>query len=141
MLYDANNNEDVKRSKEYHEKLIKQKAKFEIVNKNRRTNDQNSYLHAIISFFAADQGYCLHEAKEYFYKAVANNSIFAVKTKDGKGYYLRSSKDLTTKEMTVSIEKFRNFSSLQGCYLPSPEEYKGDWLKFEQQIVKYQEYL
>ena len=40
----------------------------------------------------------------------------------GKQKILRSSKDLTSKEMTTAIDRFRIFASEQGFYLPEPNE-------------------
>ena len=38
---------------------------------------------------------------------------------------MRSSSDLTTEEMTIAIERFRNWSADKaGIYIPSPEEHR-----------------
>ena len=34
----------------------------------------------------------------------------------------RSSKDLNTAEMTLTIERFRNWAATKGYYLPAPDE-------------------
>ena len=63
--------------------------------------------------------------REYFKKLV-NPATFIREREDrflGKVKYLRSSSDLDRDEMTLCIERFRNWSSAQaGIYLPSPDE-------------------
>jgi hypothetical protein len=89
----------------------------------KRSLNQNNYLHLILSMFAMNFGYTLAEAKQ-LYKAVNEDVYCYIITKPDKIalFVLRSSADLTTKEMTDSIEKFRNYSAEAGCYLPAPNE-------------------
>lgn len=48
---------------------------------------------------------------------------------------LRSSADLTKEEMTLSIDRFRNWSSsVAGIYLPSPED--GEMMIYMMQEVE-----
>ena len=37
---------------------------------------------------------------------------------------LRSTADLDTGEMTTAIERFRNWTASEGCYIPSPDEHR-----------------
>ena len=54
---------------------------------------------------------------------------------------LRSSSELSTGEMTLAIERFRNYSSAQaGIYLPSPNENEF-LLHIQQEIEKDKEFL
>ena len=63
--------------------------------------------------------------KRNYYKILCNKDTFIREREDkflGKIKYLRSSADLDSAEMSLTIERFRNFSSAQGIYIPSPEE-------------------
>ena len=86
--------------------------------RKRRSTEQNRYLHLILGWFGIHFGYTLNEAKEIFKQI--NSEIF-VNSKNNRNF-VKSSADLNTKEMTDSIEKFRNMSAEQGCYLAAPNE-------------------
>lgn len=112
--------------------------------KPRRSNRQNSYLHVILGYFATVYGCSLEEAKVDFYKRRCNREIFEIEVVNSKGKKirtLRSSSSLTTKEMTLSIERFRNWSSSEAeIYLPSPNE--EQFLAFcEQEMEKNEEFI
>lgn len=88
----------------------------------QRSINQNSYLHLILGWFANEYGCTLDEAKVRFFKRKVNSNIFLKEGKKGD-YVLRSTRELTTKEMTDAIDRFRNWSASEaGIYLPSPNE-------------------
>lgn len=63
--------------------------------------------------------------KRNYYKILCNKDTFVRERDDkylGKIKYLRSSADLDSAEFSLTIERFRNFASAQGVYIPSPEE-------------------
>lgn len=91
-----------------------------------RSMRQNSYLHAALGYFASQTGYSLEYAKQEYYKRLCNRDIFEREVNDrflGRICVLRSSASLTTEEMTLSIERFRNWAAeAAGVYIPSPDE-------------------
>ena len=93
-----------------------------------RTLAQNSYLHLLLGYFGSEYGCSLDEAKIDFYKRTCNRDLFERKMVNKKGNevtYLRSSAELTTGEMTLSIDRFRNWSaSVAGIYLPAANEHQ-----------------
>ena len=103
--------------------------------KKKRTTNQNSYLHLIFGWFAHETGYTREEVKERIFKRLICKDIFVVEdnrpikiiigNKEGRKR-VRSSTELSTGEMTIAIEKFRNWSAdpheCPGIYLPSPQE-------------------
>ena len=128
MFYDANKPIDVQRAIVKFKHLIEKKKTFELTQKKeKRTLNQNSYLHLILSFFALEYGETLEYVKLEFFKKLVNKQIFEyerinVKTGEIRIDY-RSSASLNTKEMTDAIERFRNYASKEaGIYLPTPEE-------------------
>lgn len=145
MIFNLNNPFEHDRFKEYVNQLYKQRAIVEVKKKHpNRTLAQNSYLHLLLGYFGSEYGCSLDEAKVDFYKRACNRDLFERKTvnKYGKEVtYLRSSAELTTSEMTLSIERFRNFASSEaGIYLPSSTE--RDFLVYAQQeIEKSKEFI
>jgi len=119
---------DLHRAKARFEFLCKKHATFELTEKKPlRSIPQNRYLHLILGCFSLEYGETMSYVKEYFFKEVVNPEIFVyqhVNHKTGEvRMALRSSADLDSREMTIAIERFRNWSNdTAGIYLPAPDE-------------------
>jgi len=85
------------------------------VNK-KRTLSQNNYLHLLFSLYGLEFGYTKEEAKTQVKIALGYTY-----TKGNYIFFQRTSK-MDTKELNTFIEKFRTYSSLNGLYLPKPNE-------------------
>lgn len=137
MKLDLNKPFDLNKFKSYCDKLILKRSKVELKElRDKRTVKQNSYLHVIISLYAIEFGYTLTEAKTYLKResrqlTYEKNSI----------KFLRSTADLNGKEMTDFIDWIRNHSSVNGCYLPTSEEYLSNSFQIDKDIDKHKEYL
>ena len=136
MLFNLRNEYDVPKFKDYVNRLYAERAVVEVKRKNpARTLAQNSYLHLLLGYFGSQYGCSLDEAKIDFYKRTCNRDLFERKKTNKQGREvtcLRSSAELSTAEMTLSIERFRNWSAAEaGIYLPSPQE--RDMLVYAQQ--------
>ena len=93
-----------------------------------RTNKQNAYLHAIIGGFAVFTGFTFNDVKyklikgricrDMFYKGTRKNILGEVED------VFRSVCTLDVKEIGEVITTFRNYTAMQGFYIPDPEEYK-----------------
>lgn len=110
----------------------------------RRTTSQNSYLHLLLGYFAIQVGEDLESVKRDYYKRAANGDLY-LRTCDSKlsGHkeYLRSSSALTVEEMTLSIERFRNWSAqVAGIYLPSSSDRDG-LFELEQEVNRNKQWL
>lgn len=145
MIFNLNNPYEVQNFKDYVNKLFKQGGMVEVKRKSpKRSLAQNSYLHLILGYFGARYGVSLEEAKCDYFKRMCNKEIFERKGVNSIGKtvkYLRSSADLSTAEMTLAIERFRNWSSaVAGIYLPSPNE--QSFLDYcEQEIERNKEFI
>lgn len=130
---------------EYIKKLVSTGATIEVKRKApNRSLAQNRYLHTILGFFGAEYGMSMEEVKVDIYKRLCNREIFERKTTNKHGRevtYLRSTKDLTTAEMALSVDRFRNWSAaVAGIYLPSPNE--ESFLAYcEQEIERNREFI
>jgi hypothetical protein len=125
MFFDASNELDRKRAEERFEWIIENQKRFEMKVKNpRRSIPQNSYLHLILTWFGVEFGYTLEEVKQDIFKKEVNVDIF-YQGQVGQLIEIprwKSTADIDTKEMTLAIDRFRDFSSQNGCYLPQPGE-------------------
>ena len=94
--------------------------------KPRRSLPQNKYLHVILAYFGTQTGNTLEWVKQQYYKKLVNPDIFIREKNDkylGRIKVLRSSADLDTSEMSLSIDRFRIWSAQEaGLYIPSPDE-------------------
>lgn len=131
----------------YFNKLLDKKGIIEITDKQLRSLNQNSYLHVIIAHLAIDKGYDIAYTKLNFYKLEANKDLFP-KVKEKINFITgeienvyRSSADLSKEEMTLSIERFRNWSAtVANCYLPSSDE-REFLMSIQIEMNKNKEYL
>lgn len=127
MVYDTSNPLDNANFLLRAKKLAERGKIVELTEKKpRRSLPQNKYLHVILAYFASQTGDTLAWVKERYYKVLINPDIF-IRQKDdkflGKTQYLRSSADLDTAEMSLSIERFRNWAAQEaGIYIPSADE-------------------
>ena len=143
MLIKTSNPIDKKKAIDYFKKLIEKDCCFELTEKKpKRSYSHNNYLHLILNWFSLETGYTLHYTKNELYKRHVNKEIFelVVKSKYGDIIDLKSSSALDSREMTLSIERFRNWSASSGIYLPEPNEI--DYLnEIEYQANKQKQYL
>lgn len=145
MVFNLSNPYEHQGFKDYVNKLYAAKVVVEVKKINpKRSLAQNSYLHVILGYFASQYGCSLDEAKIDYFKRLCNKDMFeeTVTNKAGKEVKrLRSSSDLTTAEMTLAIERFRNWSAAEGgIYLPSPNE--GDMIIYaRQEVERNQQFL
>ena len=127
MRYDGSNELHAAQARARLEKLIRERKVFDLTEKKpQRSLSQNAYLHVLIAYFACQYGETEEYVKREYFKKLVNPDTFIRERDDrflGRIKYLRSSADLTTEEMTLCIDRFRNWSSAQaGIYLPSPDE-------------------
>lgn len=139
MIYNLSNPYEREKLIAWVERMIEKGEVIEAKRKDvSRTIKQNSYLHLIISYFATQYGCGADEAKIDFYKRRCNRDLFERWRRNRRGDpvpCLRSSADLTKEEMTLSIDRFRNWSSsVAGIYLPSPED--GEMMIYMMQEVE-----
>lgn len=127
MQYDGSNPLQAQQARTKLEKMIKEQKVFELTEKKpKRSLSQNKYLHVILSYFGCQIGETMEYVKRNYYKILCNKETFVREREDkflGRIKYLRSSAELDSAEMSMTIERFRNFASAQcGIYIPSPDE-------------------
>lgn len=128
------------------EKLIKEGAYIEIRKRQvRRTLPQNSYLHLLLAYFAAQVGETMEYVKRIYYKAHCNPDLYVRVQRDkvfgNEVKFLRSSAELTVDEMSLSIERFKNWSSAEvGIYLPDATN-GSELARMQQEVDRYNKYL
>lgn len=138
MIFDTAIEIDRQKLRQKIDWVVNGKRKIEVLDiRAKRSSNQNDYLHVILGMYAINFGLSLEEAK-MDYKRI-NSDIY--KYEKGGKVYFRSSSSLNTKEMSESIERFRNYSAKEGgFYLPSAME--GDYLEHGRvEIKKHKQYL
>ena len=73
-----------------------------------------------------ETGNTMDYVKRYYFKAHCNADLFVSGRYDTRLQQnvrtLKSSRDLSTEDMTTAIERFRNWAATEGWYIPTPEE-------------------
>lgn len=127
MIYDTSNPLDKANFMLRAKKLAESGKVIELTEKKpRRSLPQNKYLHVILAYFGTQTGNTLEWVKQQYYKKLVNPDLFIREKEDkylGRIKVLRSSADLDTAEMSLSIERFRNWAAQEvGIYIPSVDE-------------------
>lgn len=128
MLYDCRNPLDKENFLARAQFLANREDVVELRTKRQRSLNQNGYLHVILDWFGCQYGEDAEFVKTEYFKKLVNPDYFILGKKrskfSGQEYYqLRSTADLTTEEMSVCIERFRNWASKEaGIYIPTAEE-------------------
>ena len=109
-----------------------------------RSLRQNAYLHLILGWFAAETGNTREYVKREYFKRLVNAEIFVRLVDDrwlGKTEIILSSAEVSKEEMTIAIERFRNWSSQEaGIYLPSADE-KNYLEQMEIELGRYRDLI
>lgn len=135
MIIDSNNEIEVQKARERFKWLIDNGKTFELTQKRKkRTYKQNRYLHLILGWFGLEVGYTMPESKMIYKKL----NLDTYKYQKNEQEFLRSSAELNTKQMSITIERFRNYSNNEaGIYLPEANE-TAYLNHIEQELNKYQ---
>jgi hypothetical protein len=137
MIYDLSKDYEISRFKARCEQMISKAAKVDLIERRpKRTLRQNNYLHCCIALFAVEIGNTIQEMKT----DLKRDCSFMIYEKNGNKY-LRSSTDLSTKEMSDWIEWIRTRAGLIGIYIPNADEYMRNWAELEKQIESHKQYL
>lgn len=145
MVYNLSNQLDLQNAKTRLELLIKRGCIVELTEKKqKRTLNQNAYLHLLLGYFASQTGNTLEWVKQQYYKKLCNPDLFIGEREDlflGRVKYVRSSADLRTDEMNLSIERFRNWSAAEaGIYLPEATS-EAEIAALQVEVERYKTYL
>ena len=127
MIYNTSNPLDKANFLLRAKKLAESGKVIELTEKKpRRSLPQNKYLHVILAYFGAQTGNTLEWVKQQYYKKLVNPDLFIREKEDkylGRIKVLRSSADLDTAEMSLSVDRFRNWATQEaGIYIPSADE-------------------
>lgn len=127
MIYNTSNPLDKANFLLRAKKLAESGKVIELTEKKpRRSLPQNKYLHVILAYFGTQTGNTLEWVKQQYYKKLVNPDLFIREKEDkylGRIKVLRSSAELDTAEMSLSIDRFRNWSAQEaGIYIPSADE-------------------
>lgn len=130
MKFEFKKSYDQQKALEYLKKLIDSESKCEVNRIHpKRSTDQNSYLHVLFKLWGDEFGYFMDETKEEVKYALGYYD-----QKQGGALHYHKTSNMDTKELTRFIDKFRDWSSVNGLYLPTSKEYLQEQIYFENQI-------
>jgi len=130
MLYDLSNEFDRLKFKKRVNTLYYKNKVVKLEDITNRSLSQNSYLHAILSYFALQTGNTLEYVKRVYFKEFCNKDLFVIEKEDEftktPEKVLKSSAKLSSEEMSLAINRFRNWAASEdvGVYIPSSEEHE-----------------
>jgi hypothetical protein len=129
MLIDTSNQQELARLDEYIAKAKANGDLIEVTTRASRSLKQNAYLHVLIAYFSAQMSVTKEYTKRVYLKQHVCRDIFLISRYDAlllrNANIYRSTSSLTKEEMTLVIERFRDWSAQNaGLYLPSADEYK-----------------
>ncbi len=128
MIYNPTIAFDLQKAKERFKWFISKGKTFELTEKKpKRSLNQNRYLHLILGWYAWEYGETMNYIKQEVFKKQVNADIFLTEYINKKtGEFRedwRSTADLDSKEMTIAINRFRDYASKEfGIYLPEPND-------------------
>lgn len=143
MQYNLNSELDRQRFKVKVKQLWTKGGIVEVTEKRRRTLNQNAYAHLCFSTLAIEIGESAEYVKQEVFKRICNPDLFLVTKENpilGTIEVLRSSRDLTTHEMSVAIDRYRKWCAEQGVYIPEANE-EENLASLEAELSKYERYL
>ena len=144
MLYDLNTRLGAESARTRLAHLIERGVVVELTEKRpTRTLAQNSYLHVLLAYFASQTGNTLEWVKQQYYKRTCNPDLYIGEREDrllGRVQYVRSSRELRTDEMSLSIDRFKNWAAENGIYLPDAED-NAAITEAQTEIERYKTYL
>ena len=145
MIYNLSSQFDAQNAKTRLEMLVKRGSVVELTEKKpKRSLSQNAYLHLLLGYFASQTGNTLEWVKQQYYKKLCNPDIFIGEREDkflGKVKYVRSSADLRTDELSLTVERFRNWAAVEaGIYLPEPTN-EAEIAALAVEVERYKTYL
>lgn len=82
MIYDFTRENDIDRFRARAEALIRQGKTVELLDKSRRSGNQNRYLHLILGVVAMETGNRLEYVKTQYFKMLCNRDLFLVERDD-----------------------------------------------------------
>lgn len=128
MLYNPENELDIKRAKERINYFIEHNKVFELTARRvPKTYPQLKYLHLILKWFALEYGETMEYIKLEYFKKLVTPELFEYEYVNRKTGEIRkeykSTASLSKEELSMAIDRFRNYSAKQaGIYLPEPND-------------------
>lgn len=126
--YNPLNPEQATKAITYFFVLIFGQKPFELrVLPQKASKNQLGYLHILIGIFALRTGYDFQESKDY-YKAVNSAFFFEMIEDKLRGGYIeriKSTADLKTDELAITISAYKDFAAENGIDLPPPDRLKA----------------
>lgn len=138
MIYELSKPFDANKAMTWLKNAIEKGKVVDMTEKRKkRTLSQNSYMHVIFDLFALEFGYTKKEAKDLLKRKCIELMRYE---KNGEEFF-RGTSDLSKDEGQVFIDWVLTFAAMQGCYIPSSEEYLQNQFEIDKEISRNKIYL
>lgn len=138
MIYETLKPFDANKSMTWLKNAIEKGKVVDMTEKRKkRTLSQNAYMHVIFNLFALEFGYTKKEAKTFLKRSCGELMKYE---KNGQ-WFLRGTSDLSKDEAQLFIDWVLTFAAMQGCYIPSSEEYLQNQFEIDKEISRNKIYL
>jgi len=143
MKYNLSTELDKNQAISKFKKLLKEGKRIELKEiKPRRSLSANAYYHICVSLFAIEFGWTISEAKDELKKLCPFMRYEKESKKTGQTIvFYKQTSMMDSKQMAEYIEWIRNYSNMQGCYIPTPEEYYQGRERIDNTIEIHKQYL
>jgi hypothetical protein len=139
MLFDLNLQFDRELFEKRSKHVLDKRLKIELtVKRELKSLSQWGYLHVCYNMYAIYVGESLEIAKIH----LKLECPFMHETYR-KYVRLISTTEISddTKKMTDWIEWIRNYASMNGVFIPSPDDYRRNWMQYENEIEACKPYM
>lgn len=137
------NHKDRQRAIDRFKELLDQEKIVEIiVRKQRRSLDQNGWMHLLFTFYAIEFSLTMYEAKEHLKKTCPFMKYEKVITETGEQIvFFKQTSRLSMEDCSAFIEWIYDYAGTHGCHLPSKEEYVANKHMYQKLIRSHRQYL
>ena len=125
MLLNLKNDLDFERFNARVEKWRRDRPVVDITEKTTRSPSQHRYAFLLIGVVAMETGTDIDTAKEHYFKRLVNSDIFGYEVEDrflGRISKMRSTTEMSKEQMSLAIDRFKQWGREQGWYMPDANE-------------------
>lgn len=144
MKYDLQQKHEIKKMYLRLKQLVKKGALTEVLDKSKRSRNQNNYQHLLFAAFALEYGCSLDYAKQVIYKEIVCPEVFMYKRplkNDDIIEEKRSTRDIPKETTTMCIKHFKEWSAKEAG-IPLPDATDQGWLRqIELEAARMSHYL
>ena len=136
MLYDLSVTEDKSKFNDKISLYLEMGYKVDLkIVKQKRTIQQNAFLHVLITLFGIEFGYTIEEAKTHL-----KRSCPFMRYQKNDEWFLKRTSEMNVDEISEFMEWIYNHSAQNGLILPTSESYNNNYAYFNNLMESHKEF-